>query len=195
MSNDLVKIDVEDGQVKDLLTRLKAKMGDMTPVMRAIAEFMVTSIEQNFLVGGRYSVPGSWMGGPNKWKELSKVTIARRTARGYWPGDILVQRGRFAASIHRRATKFTAEAGTNVKYATTMHFGAQKGEFGEKTFVQRVKEHVRKSKTGKTSTVKAHERTVTLKLPWGDIPARPVMVLQPEDIVDISDLINGYLTQ
>lgn len=192
--NGLVKIEVDDTQVKELLTRLKAKMGNMTPVMATIAEFMVTSIQENFLQGGRYSTPGSWIGGPKKWAKLSKkTTIPRRTAKGHWPGAILVDQGHFASSITRKAGKDSAQAGTNIVYATTMHFGAEKGEFGEKTFVQHVKEHIRKSK--KTSTVKDPDRTVTMKLPWNDIPARPVFVLQPEDIVDVTDLINDFLTR
>lgn len=194
--NGLVKIEIDDSQVRELLTRLKAKMGDMTPVMARIAGYMVTSIEENFLQGGRFSTPGSWMGGLNKWKELSKeTTIPRRTAKGHWPGGILTDEGHLASSIHPKATSDSAEVGTNVIYATTMHFGAKKGEFGEKTFVQHIKGHIRKAKSGKTSTVKAHDRTVTLKLPWNDIQARPFMVLQPEDIVDVTDLINRYLAQ
>ena len=81
---------------------------------------------------------------------------------------------------------------TNVVYAAIMHFGAKRGEFGEKTFIQRVKEHVRRMR-GKISRVRAHQRTVRLKLPWGDIPARPFMLIQPEDITDITELINRYL--
>jgi len=55
-----------------------------------------------------------------------------------------------------------------------------------------VKEHVRRMR-GKISRVRAHQRTVRLKLPWGDIPARPFMLIQPEDITDITELINRYL--
>jgi phage gpG-like protein len=194
MSNDLIKIDVEDQSVKDLLIRLQARIGDLSPVMRKISEYMVSSIEQNFEKGGRYSTPGSFRGGSNKWANLSSLTIARRKKKGYWPGDILKQRGRLAAGIHRRSDKNSAMAATNTIYASTMHFGAKKGSFGPSTFVQKVKEHVRKSKKGKTSQVKAHQRTVTMNLPWGDIPARPFMVIQDEDITDITDLINRYLT-
>jgi|GEM_PF-2063095 len=106
MSSDLIKteIKIEDEQVKALLTRLQEKMADMAPVMRRIAKYMVSSIQQNFEVGGRYSAPGSWMGGSRKWAPLSEATIVRRKAKGWWPGDILIiQRGRLASSIHRSA--------------------------------------------------------------------------------------------
>lgn len=39
MSNDLVKIEIDDRQVKEMLARLKAKLDDLEPVMRRIAQY------------------------------------------------------------------------------------------------------------------------------------------------------------
>lgn len=187
-----IQIEVKDKEVRELIAKLKAKMQDLTPVMRRIGEVIIFSVQQNFETGGRYLSKNSWQGGSRKWDELSEATIKKRTDKGYWPGKILIQRARLASSINYKADPDSVTVGTNTKYAAIMQFGAKKGEFGTKTFTQRVKEHIRNIH-GKAVNVRAHERTVTLPLPWGNIPPRPYLVIQPEDMLDIKEIINAYL--
>lgn len=90
--------------------------------------------------------------GKPRWSALSPVTIARRKEKGHWPGKMLQVTGSLASSIQPDSGADFARVSTNKVYATTQHFGAAKGAFG-------------RSKRG--------------PIPWGNIPARPFMVLTP----------------
>jgi len=196
MGNDqFIFIEVDDARLKALLRKVHDRLADMTPVMRRIGEYLFASVQENFEQGGRYSAEGSWMGGSRKWKPLSPVTVKRRTERGRWPGKILIQNARLASSLHVKADRDSAALATNVPYGKVHQYGAKKGEFGKKTFIQHVREHLRRVKgSAKKTKVRAHERKITLALPWGNIPARPFMVAQPEDVRDIEDLLMSYIT-
>ena len=88
------------------------------------------------------------------WRGLSKkTTIPRRIAAGKWPGKILdVSGGRgLIGSIQPDNGDDFAQVSTNLKKAKTLNFGAKQGAFG-------------RSKRGGP-------------IPWGDIPARPFMVI------------------
>lgn len=89
--------------------------------------------------------------GMPKWRGLSSVTKERRRERGHWPGKMLQEYGQLAASIQPDSGEAFAQVSTNLKKARTLHFGAKQGEFG-------------RSKRGGP-------------IPWGNIPARPFMVI------------------
>lgn len=98
--------------------------------------------------------------GRPKWDELRPSTIKRREKEGKGSGKILQRSGKLASSVEQHADNDEAAVGTNKVYATTQHFGAKKGQFG-------------KTKRG-------------APIPWGDIPARPFMMLgdgDPEKIM------------
>jgi phage gpG-like protein len=102
-------------------------------------------------------------------------------------------------SIGRKVDGNTVYVGTNATYASVHHFGAKKGSFG--TFVHMVKSHQRQvtQAFGKQlkfpvwANVHAHAREVSL--PWGDIPARPFMLLQDEDVDDIKGLLETWIME
>jgi len=192
-----VDVKIEDDRVRDLLTRIQRRMADLTPAMKIIGETVRTSVIRNFEVGGR-----------PRWKPLSPVTKARRK------GDKILMRqgfaGGLAGSIHAKAYSDRAVIGTNKIYAAVHQFGAKKGSFGAFTFT--VREHMRKirsrkkakkvteskkSKKGKKVkevtevTVREHERTV--RLPWGDIPARPFLMVQDEDWEEIREALLEHI--
>ena len=83
-----------------------------------------------------------------KWHELSPVTLLRRANAGH-TGKILQVQGDLATSFNAAVGAHSVVVSTNKKYATTMHFGAKQGEFGRTT------------RNG--------------PIPWGDIPARPIL--------------------
>jgi phage virion morphogenesis protein len=93
-------------------------------------------------------------GRPEKWAPLSPATLARRSKAGQ---ILRVQgfAGGLMGSINAQAAPDNALIGTNKIYGAVQHFGAKKGAFG---------------RTSKGAPI-----------PWGDIPARPYMVLQEED--------------
>lgn len=171
-------VKIDDRRVRRLLEKISTRINNTRPVMGVIGEIVQTSIQRNFEVGGR----------PTKWAGLSKHTIARRTARGKWPGQILVVSGRLKGIVYQ-AYNDRVKLSANQPQAAVMHFGAKKGAFG--TITARVGAHIRRLKSGKEVSVKAH--TKKQKLPWGDIPARPFMLVQEQDWDEIRDALGDFL--
>ena len=85
-----------------------------------------------------------------KWKPLSKVTISRRRKGSSKP---LNDTGKTKGSFASKYTKKYAVVGSNYKIVPTHQFGAKKGQYKKI-----------RTKNGKTRNV-----------PWGDIPARPMI--------------------
>jgi phage virion morphogenesis protein len=173
-----IEVQVQDEQVKQMLSSLASRISDMTPAMRRIAGIMHDSVEENFAAGGRPRWPMS-----HRAKEQGGMTLQ--------------DTGRLAGSLSQQATANEAIVGTNVKYAAVQQFGAKKGSFG--TFAVKVKAHERKItqafgralKGTLAVQVKSHNRNT--KLPWGDIPARPFMMIQPEDWGEINASLCDFL--
>jgi phage gpG-like protein len=172
-------ISIDDQGVRDLLKGIQARFNNLTPAMKLIGETVQASIQRNFEVGGR----------PQKWADLSAQTKARRAKKNKWPGQVLVVSGimkRITYQADRDGVTLTAGS----KYAATHHFGARKGQFG--TVMQTIKAHVRTLKSGKRINVGSHKRKAVL--PWGDIPARPFMMVQKEDWPEIHNVLTRFLT-
>jgi phage virion morphogenesis protein len=104
--------------------------------------------------------------GGKPWSKLSPVTLARRK-KGGKGAQALLDTGRLRASITHNVHSNTVEVGTNVEYAAVQQFGATRGAFG-------------RTKRG-------------APIPWGNIPARPFLGLDAEDIADLGDIISKYL--
>ncbi|MDA3835513.1 MAG: phage virion morphogenesis protein [Spirochaetales bacterium] len=173
MSGAAITVKVNDAGVKELLVRIQKNLGDLTPIMKIIGSTIRTSIVRNFEKGGR----------PDKWKKHSKATEKRR---GKGAKILMAQglAGGLAASINYQAGKNSVTVGTNKIYGAVHEFGAKKGSFGAVT--ANIKEHLRKG-----VKVKAHTRK--MKLPWGDIPARPFLMVQNKDWTEIRAALNDYI--
>ena len=172
-----IKISIDDKEAQDLLGRIQRNLGNLKPAMEIIGETVQTSIQRNFEKGGR----------PKKWKGLSETTKKERQKKGKWPGLILVRSGvsgGLMGSISYRALGGSVILSANKKSAATHQFGAKKGSFG--TIVANVRAHLRKGRT-----VRAHTRT--MRLPWGDIPARPFMMVQDEDWSEIRHALVEFI--
>lgn len=111
-----IEIKVDDEKVQRLLINLSKKVGNLSPIMREIAGIMHDAVEENFEKQGR-----------PRWKPLRPSTIEARKKKGYWPGKILQQRGRLAASISRKYDNNSARVGTNLEYAAIHQFGGLAG--------------------------------------------------------------------
>ncbi|MFA5187077.1 MAG: phage virion morphogenesis protein [Patescibacteria group bacterium] len=102
------------------------------------------------------------------WAPLSPVTVALRGTAAH----ILQVQGPASGllgSIHYVAKPDSVQVGTNKIYAAVHQFGAKQGAFG------------RTRRGG--------------PIPWGDIPARPFIMVQPEDWEEIALEIEEYLTK
>lgn len=183
-------IEAKDREVQRLLRKVQERVKDMRPVFNVIGEIVHGSIQENFEHGGR----------PAEWKPLSPVTIAQRKRERKWPGRILVRMGAAGGlfgSISHKPFKDRTELSARKVYAATHHFGARKAQFG--TVTAQIREHVRRitKAFGKPIeptlvTVRAHTRE--MQIPWGDIPARPFMVVQDEDWEEIKGTLLDFLT-
>ena len=167
---EIIEIKVRDDQVMKQLAELRAKMVNLTPIMRKIAGMMADSVEENFAKEGRPA-----------WKPSHRAIK--------YGGKTLQKDGGLAKSILPQATQNKAIVGTNKEYAGLMQFGARKGQFGTKTV--EVDGQVRFSKAGKRYGVRPHTRKQTL--PWGDIPARPFLMVQDKDWAEIKQALTRYL--
>lgn len=170
-------------EIREMLTRVT----DLTPAMRVIGELVRSSIQKTFQVGGR----------PERWKPLSDVTLSKRRNRKKSRAKPLLDTGRLLNSITRgvpdgvyEVYKRHVRVGTNVIYAAVHQFGARKGSFG--TMKTKVRAHLRRI-PGKRKRIQVREHYRKITVPWGDIPARPFMVIQQEDIEDIGRIFSDFI--
>ena len=106
-------------------------------------------------------------GRPEKWAPLSPVTTRRRKKGGADPLIVEGFAGGLMGSIHADAGKDWALVGTDKIYGAVHQFGAAQGEFGT---------------TSRGAPI-----------PWGNIPARPYLMVQDEDWTEIVDAADKYL--
>lgn len=165
MSGLDLQVTISDARVMGLLQNIQVKLGNLRPAMNIIGQVVRTSVVENFMQSGR----------PTHWAPLSPMTLARRK------GTTILRRQGFAGgllgSIHVEAGDDEVRIGTDKVYGAIHHYGAKKGQFG--TVLAKIKAHIRKLKSGKEVQVREHSRSMSI--PWGDIPARPFMLVQPED--------------
>lgn len=166
MAGVSINMGIDDREVKTLLGVIKRRTKNLTPAMKLIGAIGRTSIVRNFEKGGR----------PDPWAPLSETTIARRGEGAKILRDKGF-RGGLVQSIIYKAEANRVTIGTNRIYAAVQHFGAEKGEFGTRTVS--IGAFFRRSKKGKRYKVRAHTRKMVF--PWGDIPARPYLMIQDGD--------------
>ncbi len=174
MSGASLKIKLQD--VLDHVFGVAGRVEDDPALLRIAGGILVTSVQRNFEKGGR----------PEKWAALSKTTLARR--KGSSPLVVKGMAGGLLGSIHYQVEGDVLRVGTNKVYAATHQFGAKQGAFG--TVAVKVSAHTRNTKRYGQVAVPAHERSQ--KIPWGDIPARPFLVVQDGDRVNIQETLQRF---
>lgn len=172
-----ITLTIDDTEVRRLLAGLRERGGNLRPALNVAATMMQQAVRNNFAQGGR-----------PKWLPLKSRD-----------GRPLRDTGRLMNSLTREATQTEARVGTNVVYAAVHHFGAAKGSFG--TFLHQVQPHQRiitqafgrRLRFPVATSVGSHIRRA--KLPWGDIPARPFMMLEDTDVTDIRDMLARWIME
>ncbi|MCP4105483.1 MAG: hypothetical protein GY749_08095 [Desulfobacteraceae bacterium] len=173
---------VNTDEVQEMLNALSERMEDMSPVMADVSDIVYHSVTDNFLAGGR-----------PRWKGLRPGTIQSRERDGYWPGSTLVCTGDLKNSVLPFFGRDYAGAGTAKKSAKTHQFGAKKGAYGKFDVTQQVKEHIRRSRSGKESRVRQHQRTRKISVPWGNVPKRPFFSFSDNDMERVEDVIEEWM--
>lgn len=146
------------------LNRMQEKAKDMSPAMKKISAAMATKIRMCFK--NEKDPQG------NPW------TKSHRAKKDN--GMSLADTGRLKGSINYKYTGTRAAAGTNVKYARVMHFGAKKGAFGSYNVTQTIRPFTRTRK-GKQEQVRRHTRNRTVLSPFGDVPSRKFIGMTDQD--------------
>ena len=170
----------ESSAIERRLQRITQRGQSLTAPLNAIGEVLITSIDRNFEVGGRYSVPGSVRGGTNRWQPLAQSTQRNRN-RAYGIMQIL---GTLARSFVKNVTGNNLIIGTNRIQAAILHGGGK------------TKPHIILPRHGKAlSFVGAGGRVITkaVRHPGSDIPARPILVVQDEDVEEALLILDRYL--
>lgn len=171
---------------------------DFAPILPKIERIIDASINRNFVDQGRYG-SGVYGGGHNQWKP-SKRSLNDKTAKGK---TTLRDTGALKASINiyvrQEGNSIVIEMGSNLVYAPIQHFGgkihhpAREGSSKWKASGSK-KSGYKYRFTKKSSKTK---NTIERKYQVGaydiEIPARPYLVLQDEDIQAIQKIIEEYI--
>jgi phage virion morphogenesis protein len=158
-----LEITLDDRQARDALTRLAARISNLTPVMKVIGETVRSSVLKNFEAGGR----PPWI----PTKPLS-VFLSRKIAGK----DVTSRRGQ-ASLLKRQQGKATLIDSGRLRKSITVEAGSQEVAVGSNLVYARI--HQLGGKAGRG-------RKVT-------IPARPYLAVQPEDHTEIGRLLVDYL--
>lgn len=112
----MIRIEIDDREVRAALDHLARRAADLTPAMADIAQALESETERRFELEG----PG--------WPDLAERTILERTRAGTWPGKKLQRSaGGLAASIESRHGRDWAEIGSNKVYAAIHQLGGRAG--------------------------------------------------------------------
>lgn len=115
---DNIEVKLDNKEVQDALIKVAQKCENLKPLMKNIAGIMADFTEENFAQEGR----------PDKWQELAKSTIKRRTKTGHYPGKILQVEGQLATSITTQYDSESAVIGSNLEYAAIHQIGGNTGK-------------------------------------------------------------------
>ncbi len=124
----MFSVEIKNDTVTSGLTRLGAQMGNLTPVMEQIGEYLVMSTKERFEKGT--SPEGA------KWAPKSAATLAQYGARKSNRVDtrpLFGPSGMLSSQISHEAGPDSLEVGSNLIYAAVQQFGAGKGQFGNMT--------------------------------------------------------------
>lgn len=159
----MIEIKINTQELENRLNEAAAKIGNTKPLMADLARIMHNAVMENFEAGGR---PARWE--PHKYPTLRKGS------------GILQATGRLRNSITQTSTGSEAVVGTNVVYAAIHHFGGKTAA------------HVIRPKRAKALRFGGRFAKQATH-PGSKIPARPFMVLPPEDEQALIEAVNNYL--
>lgn len=177
---DQINITIDSEQLKQKLKLLTNRADNAKDAFAKITQIMASSVEKNFEAQGRYSKPGSWQGGSTPWTALSNATLLNAIGggKGYTKGGIAT--GRLRAKSLRTLGKKKILQGSG-QLAASIHQHATKSSSSLSTNKKYAAIQNFGGKAGRGKKV--------------EIPARPYMVLQSEDIQDAITIIEQHLTR
>lgn len=166
-----LEVTIDDTEIRQIIDRLSDRVVELSKPMKLAAEQMRFSVEENFAKGGR----------PIPWPPSKR---ALREA-----GQTLVDTSRLLKSITYTYDHASIEIGTNVKYAGVHQFGFS-GSVSVRSHTRKVKSRDVREKKKIIATGIGFVRSHTRRM---NIPARPFLVVQDEDVAEIKHIIKDYL--
>ena len=174
-----IKTNAQEVVVK--LDKLTKNLTNFDPALKRSGEFMVSSIQRNFLAQGR----------PNAWAPLSPMTIAnRRKGKGTGSPMILRDTGALFRSItYSPPTNNEVKIGTNMIYARKLQYG---GTNVMPAHTETVKSFYR-VRAGKREKVEGFQRKVPAKS--FTVPPRPFVIIQSDDVPVLQDIFVQFVSE
>ncbi|PKP85827.1 MAG: phage virion morphogenesis protein [Alphaproteobacteria bacterium HGW-Alphaproteobacteria-2] len=120
----MLRIDYNDAELQASLVRLGALLGNLTPVMQDLGEFLVASTKDRFPAG---TAPDG-----TPWAPKSPTTLEAYRRRGdpADPRPLFGPTGSLSRGIFAQADAGSVEWGSAMIYARVMQEGAARGAFG-----------------------------------------------------------------
>jgi phage virion morphogenesis protein len=174
MAGELIRVEINDSEVRRMLTKMRARVGDLRPFMKVAGEALVEETKDRFRT----------MTDPegHPWKPLSAAYAAtKKRSRG----KILYLRGRLEGSIRYQLDgSDTVLVGTNVVYAAIHQFGGD------------TKPHTIRPKNKRALFWPGAAHPVrSVNHPGSHIPARPYLGMGDRDRARILALAEEFLAQ
>ena len=171
-----MRVQVDSTRLREVLAASIERCENKQQALRAVGAIVREAIRTNFREGGR----------PKKWDPSKRGTADSIPGKRV---GTLRDTNRLMNSFTIKADQNSVVVGTNVEYAATHQYGAKKFSFG--TVVASVPAHYRTFRGRFKIKVRAHNRK--MRLPWGDIPARPFMHIMTDDIRDIEEIMAAHI--
>lgn len=121
----MITIELANREVLDYLQQLQQRVGDMTPALQDIGEYLIASTKERFATST----------GPDgkKWADNSPLTLSRKKGTQPLIGETKRLSTEFSYFIGNNELNF----GSPLEYAPVQQFGASQGAFGRGSFKTR----------------------------------------------------------
>lgn len=187
----MIVMEVNMEHLERACTGLAALGRDMSPLTRDLAEVLKGGVDRAF---ADEEDPATG----EKWHPLSPATLARRKKAGH-EGKILQVKGQLAASYHTEYGPHHALVGTSDVRARPHQFGAKRGAYGtakrgassSRAGTGRRNSRNYTARGGATvgGWLSGRAQGGTLPIPWGNIPARPMLGVGAPEVAEIEESV------
>jgi len=134
----MIRIDIDDRDVRQALEKLQRKMGDMTPAMKDIGELLIETTKRRFVTS---TAPDGSRWEPNRPATIMSYLQGKSGAFSKRDGRLTKKGARLAANkkpligeskslsteISYRADRASVEIGSPMEYAAIHQFGGKAG--------------------------------------------------------------------
>ncbi len=166
----------EHARIDALINRIQERGGNLTQPLSACGEIMLTSIDRNFEVQGRYSSAGDLRGGSTRWQPLAPATVAARLGGS----KAYRKNGTLRKSAQRRLSGMRilqASGAGSLRYTFTKKVSGSAVTVGSNRIDAAKHNYGGYGGRGKT----VYE------------PPRPILVVQDEDVEEMMDILGGWV--